>query len=192
MSGLITVNDAANYFLSLYVKTDYTYDRRKMQKLIIFADLLYYATYDKRLLRDTDVTATERGLSIDNLSELYDLSFNFKNERGLINEACIADDAVLELSPVYGFDAFSVDNAVRLLLRYTFCQFGAYSGDDLTYMSRKSALWQLARNRETSTEYYVTEAIYRQFLCTTFQMSQSIDERRDAIVTYLKGLLSSD
>lgn len=192
MENKVTIDDAASYFLMLYGQTDYMYDKRKMQKLIIFTDLLYYTVNGKRLLSETDVTATDRGLSIDNLSNLYTLSFNYKNERKEIDEKIIKYDTSLELNSAYGFRAESIDAQIRELLNYTFCKFGAFSGDDLTYISRESMLWKNARKDSQNINHYVTVSLYRDFVQTVVKNEQNEKLRQDLIVQHLKGLLPSE
>lgn len=189
---MIKPENAANYLITLYMRTKFQCEKRKLQKVIIYADLIFYAFTKERLLIPDVITATPKGLSIDRIShKIYDLFFNFLNDNREIDlEKEIDWQKNISLSSVYDVKELSDDD--KEILQYTFIKLGAYSGANLTIMSRKTSLWQNARSKaEGSESPIITLAMYDDFLENmNIDYCLSEDGIRNQIVDYLTSLLN--
>lgn len=180
MEKKMNPRDAANYLVTLYKQTKYECNKRKLQKLVIYSDMLYYINsgYTGRLLEDTEVTATERGLSIDKISNsVYALIFNHINAREEIPAETVDGNKVYNLIAEYNYNFNNLNETERALLLKIFLLFGAYSGEDLTEISRKTNIWKEARKQ---TAGYVTQSIYDSYI-------KEMDEKQ--LIATLKGYI---
>ncbi len=159
----MSIFDAAKFLIALYKKTEYKCDRRKLQKLIIYADFIHFATKGSRLLAETTVTASERGLSLDDLVDsIYTLTINLINSRVVIDQEFDIEKLHEGLNPALYYE---LDENEMAYLIYVFRQFGAYSGDDLTAMSKETDIWKLAReNKSPKEKCFVTTDIYKKVI----------------------------
>lgn len=191
---MVRPEDAANYLIILYKNTKFQCDRKKLQKLVIYTDLLYYAMYHEKFIEPDCITATSKGLSIDRLSNgIYDCYFNFDNNSREINNSEIKYSIDESLNSAYEYDKNALNTDQINLLRYMFKKLGAYSGDDLTIMSKETDLWQKAReDLKDNKDPVINEDMYDKFL-GIIGISDSDDNeiKKNKILNYLKDKLKS-
>lgn len=194
--GTIRPEDAANYLISLYNRTAYQRDKAKLQKDVIYADLTYYAVKKERMLAEDVVTATARGLSIDRLSYgIYDYVVNTQNKCGVIDSDEISDESLVLFDPgypTYKYDEGTLTEEQESFLYFIFLNLGAYSGEDLTVMSKETKLWKEARIGKDETQNpSITSDMYDDFLVAmNINNGMSDDKKKENIVQYLKKLLT--
>lgn len=160
----INPKDAANELFILYKRTLYECNLRKLQKLIIFADMFWYVQHNResRLLADDIITANACGLAINSIMTTpYKIVINYLNATKEITDDEIDNEKEIELVSVYKYDATALSKEVIDLLLLVFKRFGAYHGDILTTMSQRTTLWQEAYESENQC---VTMDLYRKHI----------------------------
>lgn len=184
---MLKPEDAANYLVTLYKRTDYQCEHRKLQKLLIFADILYYLESNhKHLINPESFLATKRGLSVEAiLKGIYMLTINSYNKRGKIDESeLLLPSTKISMNENYNYDPLAVSPQESEYLRTVFFEIGAYSGDDLTIISRCTSLWQNARKNDSNAEgVKITDNEYDLFL-----EDEKIEDRT-IFFDYLKRLI---
>lgn len=191
--GTIRPEDAANYLITLYKQTKYRCDHRKLQKLVIMADIISFQEHDERLIDPSAVSATINGLSIARLcTDVYKLSFNSVNDDDVITDN-IDDNPDMSLHFVYNYNPKALEDSQREPLFYIFKQFGAYSGDDLTRISTESWLWKYARGKASDKKdeaVPINNEMYSGFINFIISNnSEAQSDFRSVFVSYLKKLL---
>ncbi len=188
----IRPEDAANILIMLYRQTNYRCDYRKLQKLVIYADIIYYQKTKKRMIESDCVTATQNGLSIEKLcTGTYQMSFNTIDERAEIVET-IDKTLELPLNSLYDYKRDVVNDDQKDILCYVFKKLGAYSGDDLTSISTHTELWKKARNMAESPEQIikVTNSMYNDFIEFVIEkMENNNDSFQTFFINFLLSLL---
>ena len=190
---MISPKAAGNYLITLYEKTKYQCESRKLQKVSIYAEIIYFLENQKRLFERGTVTATSKGLSISDLSRgPYTLIFNLVNERTEISES-FDESSVTQLGIIFGENPeFPLDPQIKEVLTYVFKKVGAYSGGDLTEMSKKTLLWQNARrDKEDSESVIITDEMYKNYLNELLKDTKNEVSDRDFIITeIIKGIVN--
>lgn len=185
MESFVNPKDMANELFLLFKRTSYECNLRKLQKLIIFTDMIYYvrSKKTKRLLSDSIITANDCGLAINSImTPPYSIVINYLNDDKVILDNEIDDSDEINLASVYNYDPNALKEEIKGLLRFTFCEFGALHGDYLTLMTRKTKLWKIARDDGTQ-EHYITKELYDKHL----QFETEIE-----LIDYLKALVKDE
>ena len=163
---MVKPEDAANYLVTLYKRTNYQCEHRKLQKLIIYADMLYYLENDgNNLIERGCITASVKGISLDRISRgIYLLIINFNNARQKIKESEVDFKIKITMNAEYKYDETALSQNVQTYFYRTFLQIGAYSGKDLTDISRNTSLWSNARNDVIDdSDVVITNDMYDKF-----------------------------
>lgn len=184
---MIRPEDIANEFIIRLTKTQYQCETRKLQKLIIFTDFLYFAKYKTRLLDEECITASSKGLSIDKISNgIYGVFiFNVINKREPITNNEIKNQEVA-LAPVFQYNPNVFSGDQIQIIDEVFFSLGAYSGDDLTKISKNTFLWVEAR-KNTFGDYDppITTALYKEFLDYIKESCKTENPNSNQIIKYL-------
>lgn len=196
---MIKVEDAANYLITLYKRTDIQCESRKLQKLVIFADILYFLEHKNNsegpynLIERNCFSATIRGLSVGRLSNgIYLLIINSVNERRRIEYSELRPESLITMNEKYNYNKELTNDPNCEYLRRTFLNIGAFSGDDLTIISRKTSLWKNARALNSrmpvpsDEDVPLTNEMYEEFL------NENHINEADALFEYLKKLLQNE
>ncbi len=192
---MIRPEDIGNYLILKYKRTVFQCDKRKLQKITIYSDLVYYAIYNERMLEEDIVTASPSGLSINRLSTgIYDLILNSYNSDQDIEESDISKSDV-SLNTAYAYNDNALNCQQKECIDYVFKKLGAYSGDNLTLMSKRTELWEKARELATSEQPNpnVTCEMYNNFIKVIgVDICTSNDQKQEKIVLYLKNKLQEE
>ncbi len=128
--------EAAKYLIQLYYKTKYACDRLKLQKLIILSHLALVLNGNDGLLGDESITVSTTGLGLKSVSEtFYTFKFNVLDRAEKINPSEIDDAKDLVISPEFQYDTTVINETKQNMLRKIFLEFGAFSCNDLAYIS---------------------------------------------------------
>ncbi len=190
---MVRPEDIANYLILSYKRTIFQCDKRKLQKITIYSDLIYYAKNHQRMLDEDVVTASPSGLSIERLSTgIYDLILNSYNCNKDIEDSDISN-ADVSLNAAYSYNDKALNEEHKKCIDYVFKKLGAYSGDDLTLMSKGTLLWIEARKLATNDRPspIVTIGMYEKFIEHVINGATADDnDVQNFIVDYLKKLLN--
>lgn len=185
MANYVNPKDMANEFFLLFKRTAYECNLRKLQKLIVFTDFVYYIRSKKteRLLSETTVTANTCGLAVNSImTPPYSIVINYLNSFAVISDEEIDDEIEINLASVYNYEPDAINVELKNLIRYVFCEFGAIHADAVTAISRKTGLWQAARDDGTQV-HYITKDLYDTYLPY---------DNDEELIKYLKDLLKDE
>lgn len=189
---MVRPEDIANYLILSYKRTIFQCDKRKLQKITIYSDLIYYAKNHQRMLDEDVVTASPSGLSIERLSTgIYDLILNSYNCNKDIEDSDISN-ADVSLNAAYSYNDKALNEEHKKCIDYVFKKLGAYSGDDLTLMSKGTLLWIEARKLATNDRPspIVTIEMYEKFIEHVINGATADDnDVQNFIVDYLKKII---
>lgn len=196
---LVKPKDCGNYLVLKFLDTVYQCERRKLQKLVIIADFIFYLMYEKHMIPLSDISATTKGLAIAKLSDYpYDNVFNSTNNRGHIIDNSEFFNGKYNLVAQYNYDANALNEHNKECLDKAFKHFGAYSGEDITYITKATSLWKECRNNDTETLILpITENKYCKFVykflydASGTKENDKIDMAIENLISYLKGLCAN-
>ena len=174
---MVRPEDIANYLILSYKRTIFQCDKRKLQKITIYSDLIYYAKNHQRMLDEDVVTASPSGLSIERLSTgIYDLILNSYNCNKDIEDSDISN-ADVSLNAAYSYNDKALNEEHKKCIDYVF----------------KTLLWIEARKLATNDRPspIVTIEMYEKFIEHVINGATADDnDVQNFIVDYLKKLLN--
>lgn len=192
--SFVKSEDCGNYLVLKFLDTVYQCERRKLQKLVIFADFIFYLKYQNHMIPLTDMSATIRGLAIAKLSEgPYDNEFNSTNNRAHVIDDSEFFNKEYTLNEQYNYNANALNDHHKDCLDISFKYFGAYSGEDITNITQETSLWNACRNNDYETPILpISEIKYCQFIYKfLFENDEKSDKAIDELINYLKGLCTN-
>ncbi len=192
--SLVRSEDCGNYLVLKFLDTVYQCERRKLQKLVIFADFIFYLKYQNHMIPLSDMSATTRGLAIAKLSNgPYDNVFNSTNIRDHVIEDSELFGGEYSLLDQYDYNANALNACHKECLDISFKYFGAYSGEDITNITKKTSLWEACRDKDYETPILpIPEIKYCQFIYKyLFDNDEKADKAIVELIDYLKRLCTN-
>lgn len=192
--SLVRSEDCGNYLVLKFLDTVYQCERRKLQKLVIFADFIFYLKHQNHMIPLTDMSATTRGLAIAKLAEgPYNNEFNSTNNRGHVIDDSEFLNKTYNLNEQYNYRANALSEYHEECLNISFRYFGAYSGDDITNITKNTSLWIECRNSDEETPILpIPENKYYQFIYKfLFKADDDPNKAIINLIDYLKALCNN-